>query len=245
MAVLQYAAMVASAGSPGRALAVQRSLSTARKPFRFVKPLESLAPLVTSPLGSLSPANVAAKARALAMAVYFGFDHFVASEFSRPPASLTRPAQWAHGAGLLQDKAFAERAQQLSFYGWLLGSLLAVALEADEAQRMHAKRAELRASRPPPPQPVAADAGAKEVAAFAEAQAAFAATRASEAAAADALRAKVLQLATSATQVGLAAALLKLLPLSPRATGVLGVASSALAVYQLLPALPEAKSKKD
>ena len=37
VATLQYAAMFAAAGSPGKALNVQKSLSNARKPFRVLK----------------------------------------------------------------------------------------------------------------------------------------------------------------------------------------------------------------
>jgi hypothetical protein len=37
LALLQYAAMFAAAGVPGRALKVQRNLGAARKPFRVLK----------------------------------------------------------------------------------------------------------------------------------------------------------------------------------------------------------------
>ena len=49
VALLQYAAMFASAGEPGRCLSAQKSLSAARKPFRVFKPIEFLMPLVERP----------------------------------------------------------------------------------------------------------------------------------------------------------------------------------------------------
>jgi hypothetical protein len=49
IALLQYAAMFASAGEPGAFLAAQKSLSAARKPFRVFKPVEFLMPLVERP----------------------------------------------------------------------------------------------------------------------------------------------------------------------------------------------------
>ena len=58
------------------------------------------------------------------MAAFFGFDHVV----------------WAGSAGLVEDKALVERAQRLSFYGWLLGSLCTLAVELAELRRLKAQR---------------------------------------------------------------------------------------------------------
>ena len=49
IALLQYAAMFASGGEPGTALAVQKSLAAARKAFRLYKPIEILVPFLRSP----------------------------------------------------------------------------------------------------------------------------------------------------------------------------------------------------
>jgi|APGre2960657444_1045066.scaffolds.fasta_scaffold01534_6 hypothetical protein len=148
------------------------------------------------------------------MAAFFGFDHVV----------------WAGSAGLVEDKALVERAQRLSFYGWLLGSLCTLAVELAELRRLKAQRDK---------------AGGVGASAAEGTQAAPTARETADATAAS-MRAKVLAAATAGTQAALAAALLKLLPLSPRATGALGVTTSALALYQLLPPLlPPAKAKKE
>lgn len=49
IALVQYVAMFTSAGQPGVALAVQKSLGAARKPFRVFKPVEFLMPLLEKP----------------------------------------------------------------------------------------------------------------------------------------------------------------------------------------------------
>ena len=49
LATLQYIAMLIAAGKPGNAASVQKSLVTARKPFRVLKPVELLLPLITGP----------------------------------------------------------------------------------------------------------------------------------------------------------------------------------------------------
>lgn len=283
LALLQYAAMFAAAGVPGRALKVQRNLGAARKPFRVLKararvcarlrrrvraprpacadspprdqPLEALLPLLTSPSGRLTPQNLANKARvrrararaqracsrsaqlkALSFAAFFGFDHVV----------------WAGGAGLVEDKALLERAQELSFYGWWLGSLCGLALDLAELRRLRASRRALRAAQRSAEAEERAGGG-KALGGEAAAERARGAAQAA-AARADALaraaeeqRAKLISVAGLATQAALAASLLKLLPTGPKATGVLGVVTSAIAVYQLLPPLPPpaAKPKKE
>ena len=49
IALVQYVAMFTSAGQPGVALSVQKSLGAARKPFRVFKPVEFLMPLLEKP----------------------------------------------------------------------------------------------------------------------------------------------------------------------------------------------------
>ena len=56
----------------------------------------------------------------------------------------------------------------------------------------------------------------------------------------DALRLKLISAATAASQAAVAASLLKLVNISPRQTAALGILTSVLAVYQLLPPLPPA-----
>jgi hypothetical protein len=138
--------------------------------------------------------------KALSMAAFFGFDHVV----------------WAGGAGLVEDKTLLEKAQKLSFYGWLLGSLCQLAADAAELRKLLAAREKARA--------VAGDAPG--------------AAAAADEAALPALRTRAIAATGTAAQAVLAAALLGLLPLKPRTIGLLGVTTSAIACYQLCPALP-------
>ncbi len=135
------------------------------------------------------------------MAAFFGGDHVV----------------WAGGAGLVADKSLVERAQKLSFYGWLLGSLCQLNIELAELAKLRAARAKAKA----------VDAAASTEAAD------------------TALRHKMIGAAGVAAQATLAASLLGLLPLKPRAIGALGVTTSAIACWQLLPPLPMAPKAKD
>jgi hypothetical protein len=97
IALLQYAAMFASGGEPGTALAIQKSLGAARKPFRLYKPPDFAA----------NGVNAAVEyAKNIGMALYFGCDHVV----------------WAHGAGVVKDAAFAKNMQKISLWGWFIAS---------------------------------------------------------------------------------------------------------------------------
>jgi len=146
-----------------------------------------------------------AQLKALSMAAFFGFDHVV----------------WAGGAGLVEDKTLLEKAQKLSFYGWLLGSLCQLAADAAELRKLAAARDKARAAGGDDPK---------------------AAAQAGEAAQA-ALQTRALAAAGTAAQAAVAAALLGLLPLKPRTIGVLGVTTSVIACYQLMPAVAKPKAK--
>ena len=108
IALLQYAAMFASGGEPGTALAVQKSLAAARKPFRLYKSIEILVPFLRSPPDfAANAANAAVEyAKNIGMALYFGCDHVV----------------WAHAAGVVKDAALAKNMQKLSLWGWFIAS---------------------------------------------------------------------------------------------------------------------------
>ena len=60
-----------------------------------------------------------------------------------------------------------------------------------------------------------------------------------------AMRARLVAATTVGTQALVAASLLKLIPLQPRSTAALGVLTSALACYQLLPPLPQVAKAKE
>ena len=69
IALLQYAAMFASGGEPGTALAVQKSLAAARKPFRLYKPIEILVPFLRSPAATASLSSLLASVMSSAASV--------------------------------------------------------------------------------------------------------------------------------------------------------------------------------
>ena len=159
------------------------------------------------------------------MAAYFGFDHVV----------------WAAGVGLVDNKQLVEKAQEWSFYGWLLSSLLGLAADAAGLRKLRASASRLASL---PSAPGGGGGGGDEAGKAKGAGEGEAARRTALAKTEEELSAKLVSLAGLATQAALAASLLKLIHISPRATGVLGVTTSALAVYQLLPPLP-AKPKAD
>ncbi|KAK3282871.1 hypothetical protein CYMTET_9407 [Cymbomonas tetramitiformis] len=195
LAAIQYAAMVVSAGTAGNALLVQKSVSSARKPLRVMKPVETVLPLVFGPPSSAPlPLQALTKLRILAMAVYFGGDHVV----------------WAGQAGILKDKDLVDNAQKCSLYGWLIGSLCVIADQGTGLVKLEAKAKEL--------------------------------TEEAELAAAAAKRTThAIAIAGSATQAIVALGLLKIVPMQPRTIGAIGVLSSLISCYQLMPAVEKPK----
>lgn len=159
---------------------------------------------------------------------------------------------WAHSVGLVTNKDTAERAQRTSFYGWLLASLCTLAVDLSDLARLSATRdaasAALAAQRSSSSGGGASDtkdaaaAAAADDAGVAKAKDAVAEKAAVEALRVvdDALRGKLVSAVTMASQAAVAASLLKLVNLSPRQTAALGILSSVLATYQLLPPLPPA-----
>ena len=119
--------MFVAAGAPGDAKKVQASVASARKVFRVMRPLESLAPLLHNPsINTSKPLviEIINKLKPILMAVYFGADHVV----------------WAQQAGLLANKSLTARAQKTSLYGWLGGSLCTIVGELYEIQAITARR---------------------------------------------------------------------------------------------------------
>ena len=94
----------------------------------------------------------------------------------------------------------------------------------------------------PPPRASAADRRAAAAAAPPAPPRAPAALQ--QSAAAPALHPRALAATGTAAQAALAAARLGLLPLKPRTIGLIGVTTSAIACYQLMPPLPKAEPPK-
>lgn len=119
--------MFAAAGNPGDAKKIQVSVATARKVFRVMRPLESLAVLLHNPsLNKSKPIliEIINKLKPILMSIYFGADHVV----------------WAQQAGLLSNKELTDRAQKASMYGWLGGSLCTIVGEIYEIQAITSRR---------------------------------------------------------------------------------------------------------
>lgn len=243
--------MIAAAGQAGKALNVQKSLGTARKPFRIFKarpwnapggghaataqpgassrpaqpvptdppapqPLEALLPLLTAAPAPLTPLLLASKARAHA----------------RPRTPALTPPQvkalalavffggdhlvWADGAGLLgskEAKELAAAAGRLSLRGWFLASLCQLAADLAELRDLHAARA----------------AGKEGAEGKVPSQ--------------EALTLRWASASAAAGQAVVSAGLAGLVPLPPRAIGAVGVATSVVQLYSLLPPLPASKGK--
>jgi len=117
LATLQYLALYASAGEAGAALTkVAGNLGSSRKPFRVLKPLEIIIPLIYGPPGGW-PKNTTIttinKLKLLGFLCYFMGDHVV----------------WATSVGLLKDAEMAKTAGKVSMYGWMSSSVMTLAAE--------------------------------------------------------------------------------------------------------------------
>jgi hypothetical protein len=115
--------MFLSAGQPGNIKKLQGNVAAARKVFRVLRPLESLAPIINNP--SINPnkplaIEILAKLKPILMAIYFGGDHVV----------------WASQAGFYTNKFGVNRAQKTSLYGWFGGSLCTIAIELYELSNL-------------------------------------------------------------------------------------------------------------
>eukprot|EP01024_Parvocaulis_polyphysoides_P068157 TRINITY_DN8268_c0_g1_i4.p1 TRINITY_DN8268_c0_g1~~TRINITY_DN8268_c0_g1_i4.p1 ORF type:complete len:259 (-),score=30.05 TRINITY_DN8268_c0_g1_i4:260-997(-) len=123
-ASIQYACMLIAAGEPGKLTKIQKSVASARKVFRILRPLEVITPVLLQP-GFKSDKSailqIIGKLKAIFMAIYFGFDHVI----------------WAHQAGLVQDKSFVERCQKISLWNWFCGSLCTICLEVLDLIKLH------------------------------------------------------------------------------------------------------------
>ena len=107
LALLQYLAMFTSNGRPGSALQIQKSVGSARKPFRIFKPVEFLLPIIEHPPKGDQKKVIAAYSKAIGMSAYTAFDHIV----------------FLGATGLLTNKRITEICQKLSYYGWFVGSI--------------------------------------------------------------------------------------------------------------------------
>eukprot|EP01026_Neomeris_dumetosa_P061027 TRINITY_DN5757_c0_g1_i2.p1 TRINITY_DN5757_c0_g1~~TRINITY_DN5757_c0_g1_i2.p1 ORF type:complete len:282 (-),score=11.99 TRINITY_DN5757_c0_g1_i2:132-863(-) len=128
-ASIQYACMFIAAGEPGNITKIQKSVASARKVFRILRPLEVISPVLLQPGfkkdSSLVP-QIIGKLKGIFMAVYFGFDHVI----------------WANQAGLVQDKKFVERCQKVSLYSWFCGSMCTIILEVLDLLKLHKEQKE-------------------------------------------------------------------------------------------------------
>lgn len=202
-ALVQYACLLASAGEPGNLKKVQASVTAARKVFRIMRPLESLTPLLVQPGFQGKQAwqiEAIQKLKDILMAVYFAADHAV----------------WAYQIGLISDKAVGERFQKVSLWGWALGSVCTVVLEAVAIAEAAAPRRDGESD---------AEWAKRQDAAKNE------------------INGRLLVLFHGLVQAGTAAGLLQVVAMRPRTIGLLGTVASAINCYFLLPPLPKRAPK--
>ena len=121
LATLQYTAMLVAGPAPATSSLkrTQASITSARKVFRILKPLEMLMPIYNNPsLDWRKPLHVEIlkKLKCLCMALYFGLDHVI----------------WMKQAGLIvRDVSDYQKASML---GWLSGSVCTIWIELEEMQ---------------------------------------------------------------------------------------------------------------
>lgn len=198
-ALVQYLCLYLSAGQPGNLKKVQTSVTAARKIFRIMRPLETLTPLLIQPgFTGKQPFHQEAlgKIKDLLMATYFAADHVV----------------WAFQIGLIQDKKVGERAQKVSLWGWAMGSVLTMIIEANNIVSVSSRRLAGESD---------ADWAKRQEAARQE------------------INQRMLVFIHGALQALTAVGLLQLYPFKPRTVGLLGSLASALNCYFLLPAFPK------
>eukprot|EP00877_Chromochloris_zofingiensis_P005583 jgi/Chrzof1/15025/Cz09g24120.t1 len=195
---LQYACLFLSAGEPGNLKKIQTSVTAARKVFRVMRPLEALTPVLLAPnFSGRQPWQVETitKLKDILMAIYFAADHVV----------------WAFQIGLVTDKTTGERAQKVSLWGWALGSVCTILLEANGIAQASARRL---------PNEGDVEWAKRQEAARKE------------------INQRLLVLVHGLVQALTAVGLLQLLPFKPRTVGLLGTVASAINCYMLLPAFP-------
>ncbi|WZN66504.1 peroxisomal membrane protein 11 [Chloropicon roscoffensis] len=220
-ATIQYALMFIHAGKPGKVKKVQGNVASARKVFRVMKPVETLAPIITDPFGTKALKNsedpklmfLVKRAQMLLMALYFGGDHLV----------------WAKSAGVLEDAETANMAKKVSMYSWFGGSVCKALVEMFELSKLVSNtNAKLKSLQDREGEE--AEDERKETRAKADAMA---------------LK-RTFTVCHAFVQATLALGLVDALPLKPRTLGFLGVTASVMNIYLMLPGSfkPQLKAKR-
>jgi len=210
LATVQYALMFVHAGQAGKVKKVQGNVASARKVFRVMKPVETLAPMITDPFGAKELAKtddpalmfLVKRAQMLLMALYFGGDHVV----------------WAKSAGLIEGAETATLAKKVSMYSWFGGSVCKALVQMFELSKLVSRtNAKLKTLQDKDGED--AEDERRETRAKADAEA---------------LK-RTFTVCHAAIQATLALGLAEALPIKPRTLGVLGVTASVMNIYLLLP----------
>ncbi|QDZ25636.1 peroxisomal membrane protein 11 [Chloropicon primus] len=220
-ATIQYALMFIHAGQAGKVKKVQGQVASARKVFRVMKPVETLAPMITDPFGTKALAKtddpkimfLVKRAQMLLMALYFGGDHVV----------------WAKSAGIIEDAETATLAKKVSMYSWFGGSICKALNEMFELSKLVSNtNTKLKSLQDKDGEEV--DEERRETRAKADAMA---------------LK-RTFTVCHAFIQATLALGLADALPLKPRTLGFLGVTASVMNIYLLLPGSfkPQLKAKR-
>jgi len=215
-ATIQYALMFIHAGQAGKVKKVQGNIASARKVFRVFKPVEVLTPMITDPWGTKAAKSDDPKMMFLVKRAQM---LLMALYFGGDHLV------WAKSSGILEDAETATLAKKVSMYGWFGGSVCKALVEMFELSKLVSKTnqklkdltdEEFEEER-------------REVRAKADAQA---------------LK-RTFSVCHAAVQATLALGLVEALPLKPRTLGVLGVTSSLMNLYMLLPGSfqPQLKAK--
>ena len=201
LATLQYAAMIVGGmKKESQTTVLFKALGGARRPFRFVKPLETLYPLLD---GVSGPPHIRAlsKAKAMGMAFYYMADHVV----------------WALSTGLLKNRKNQENVQRMSWYGLLLGSASSAMIEMAHISRALLELSEKRKKKIK----MQAEDGTDEEEEEEE-------DDDDDFTLKEELRTRCVALAHMSTQMLLCLGLLQVVPFKPRVTGTFGIITSAL-----------------
>eukprot|EP00245_Coleochaete_scutata_P015556 TRINITY_DN6989_c0_g1_i2.p1 TRINITY_DN6989_c0_g1~~TRINITY_DN6989_c0_g1_i2.p1 ORF type:complete len:260 (+),score=27.10 TRINITY_DN6989_c0_g1_i2:82-861(+) len=208
---IQYGSKFVSGGEPGTAQQVDKSTSLARKVFRLMKSVNEIQTLLSPPpKNSPLPLILLSRAKSALIATFLALDQVV----------------WLGRVGIYKNKERTDLLSRISLFCWLAGSGCQSLTEASEIARLIAakKKAERDFRRQALQNGTAADASLKDVYINT-------AMKSQE---------RALGLIKSSLDIVVAIGLLQLAPktVNPRLTGALGVITSLISCYQLLPPQP-------
>ncbi|OAE19722.1 hypothetical protein AXG93_411s1280 [Marchantia polymorpha subsp. ruderalis] len=213
---IQYGSKFVSNGEPGTAATVDKNTSLARKVFRLLKTVNELQALLTpAPKSTPLPIVLLGKSKNVLVGTFLALDQIV----------------WLGRSGIYKDKEKTDRMSRISLFCWMAGTFCTTLVEMAEISRtsIAVKKVEKELRKATNDNLAVVDVQALKD----ERKSHYKKNKA-----------RTLNLVKSFLDLFVAAGLLQLAPktITPRVTGALGLTTSLISCYQLLPPAP-AKAK--